>query len=449
MQRKNEEIQSECTIIDDPDKLFEVLNSPFLYGSIIKVFKESIVIITQSSVQADMLKEHSQRIKEYFDKPGLDFLIKDPTENNENERNAPIKIIKSKGELNGYIIQDYIDTPYITGTSNELAYTMKNKIIRNSGVMYCFGETGTGKSHLLHQMAHEALLDKQNVFMRSGNDFVEYIKSEYFNNSREISKYDFIIIDDFQYLNKKELSFVHDPLFEILNQQINMNKKMVFSSDNSPYLSSTYYHDRIISRLMSGYVCMIDLPDSKMKEQYVDYYTKKNNIDASDDIKAFVVGMAKSLRVIKAILGYCQVLYEQKQLNMDKLIEITQKIYGNPSRINKNKEEEFIHQLFTLLREYYGVSEEEAHGTGARKPRIIALLDSVLYHVMKDIIKDKKALRKLLNIQTKAEMYYKKKGQEAYAKINDRVKRQIVDIVSAYSRQTNNNEQGKQEGLWV
>ena len=125
MQRKNEEIQSEYTIIDNPDKLFEVLNSPLLYGSVIKVFKESIVIVTQSSVQADLLKEHSQRIKDYFNKPGLDFLIKDPTEN--NERNTPIKIIKSKGELNGYIIQDYIDTPYITGTSNELAYAMKTE----------------------------------------------------------------------------------------------------------------------------------------------------------------------------------------------------------------------------------------------------------------------------------------------------------------------------------
>jgi len=437
VQRKNEEIQSEYTIIDNPDKLFEVLNSPLLYGSVIKVFKESIVIVTQSSVQADLLKEHSQRIKDYFNKPGLDFLIKDPTEN--NERNTPIKIIKSKGELNGYIIQDYIDTPYITGTSNELAYAMKNRIIKNSGVMYCFGETGTGKTHLLHQMAHEALLDKQNVFMRNGNDFVEYIKSEYYNNPKEISKYDIIIIDDFQYLNKKELSFVHDPLFEILNQQINMNKKMVFSSYNSPYLSSTYYHDRIISRLMSGYVCMIDLPDSKMKKQYVDYYTEKNNINASDEIKGFVIGMAKNLRVIKAILGYCQVLYEQKQLNIDKLIEITQKIYGNPLKIKKNKEEEFIHQIFTLLREYYGISEEDSHGTRTRKPRIIALLDSVLYHVMKDVIKDKKALRKLLNIQINAEMYYRKKGQEAYEKINDSVKKQIADIVSAYHRQINNS----------
>ncbi len=435
MQRKIEEIQSECTIMDDPDKLFGVLNSPLLYGSVIKLFKESIVIITQSSVQAELLKEHSQRIKEYFNKPGLDFLIKDPMENKENERNAPVKIAKSKGELNGYIIQDYIDTPYIIGTSNELAYAMKNRIIKNGGVMYCFGETGTGKSHLLHQMAHEALLDKQNVFMRSGNDFVEYIKSEYYNNPKEISKYDFIIIDDFQYLNKKELTFIHDPLFEILNQQINMNKKMVFSSDNTPYISSTYYHDRIISRLMSGYVCKIDLPDSKMKEQYVDYYTKKNNIDAPDEIKAFVVDMAKSLRVVKAILGYCQVLYEQKQLNMDKLIEITQKIYGNPLKIKKNKEEEFVHQLFTLLREYFGISEEETHRTGARKPRIIALLDSVLYHVMKDIIKDKKALRKLLNIQINAEIYYKKKGQEAYEKLNDNVKKQIADIISAYKKQ--------------
>jgi len=449
MGEKIDEIQTEYVITDENSKIFRDLNIPLLFGTSIKILKNKIVITVQSSAQADLLKEHSQKITRYFKKNGIDFFIKDPIPI-VNEKTNMVSV--SKAELNGYINQDYIETPYITGPSNELAFAMKSRILESSGVMYCFGETGTGKSHLLHLLAHEALIKKNSVFIRNGNEFVEYIKDEYFKNStifmKTISSFDFVIIDDFQYLNKKELSFMHDPLFEILNQQILKGKKLVFSSDNSPYISSTYYHERITSRLMSGYICKIDIPDMGMKKTYVDYFCSKNNINVPEEIKLFVVNIGKNLRAVRAILGYCQVLYEQDQLYMDKLIEMTQKIYGSPAGIRKSREEKFFHEVYNVLREYYGISEEEAHSSGTRKPRIVSTLDSVVYYILKDIIKDKKLLRNLLKMKNNIESYYVKKGEGLYLKIDERARKQLENIINSHLDEERKIEHGEQGVLW-
>ena len=457
----------ELIFVDPNSKIFKDLNIPLLLNSYINVFKERITIITTNSFVADYLKGHTEILRKYFNKEEVQFIVRPPSEkemldekeikNKQENDQSHIDSDSKVGQLHGFINPDYIETPYLTGKSNEVAYAFVEKLLnkREGAILYIYGETGTGKSHLLNILAYRAIQQGQNVYLSNTNNFIDYAKESYFKNKKAFlnlqRKMDFTILDDFQYLNKLELKWIADPLFEIITQQINQGKTMVMTSDTPPSLAPTYFHERITNRLMSGYVCFISLPDKKMKRQYIEWFCKRNTLEISQDVSEYIMNVANNLRAVKGILGYCQVLNESGQMDYKKLVELTSKIYGDISTAKKTTEKILHRQIYSLLMDHFGISQEDIKkvqdGDRKRKPTPVATIDNITWYLLKDVIENEAELKKLLNIKYNTEKYCYKKGKEAYNKLeNKEVIAEINEILSSSKKRQGYDI--KQEGLW-
>ena len=98
--------------------------------------------------------------------------------------------------------------------------------------LYIYGESGSGKTHLLQAIGNKVL--ENNPEKR-----VKYISAvNLLENELEIQKirseeFDLLIVDDIQVLGEKDI-LIQEKFFNLFNSQHYKNKQMVFSSNSEP-----------------------------------------------------------------------------------------------------------------------------------------------------------------------------------------------------------------------
>ena len=129
---------------------------------------------------------------------------------------------------------------FIEKDGNALAKKGSLAVIENLGLkynpqynpLYIYGESGSGKTHLLQAIGNKVL--ENNPEKR-----VKYISAEnLLENELEIQKvrseqFDLLIVDDIQILGEKDI-FIQEKFFNLFNSLHVKDKQMVFSSDTEP-----------------------------------------------------------------------------------------------------------------------------------------------------------------------------------------------------------------------
>ncbi|MCK9227609.1 MAG: DnaA/Hda family protein [Syntrophorhabdaceae bacterium] len=438
----------ESEFIDNKSQIFLDLDIPLLLNCTVKRFKDRIVIETSNALSKKEIIQRLQELKDYFSQ---DVVVRTTTATVVTEPDkgmrTPAQQAK-RGSLSGRISAEYVETPYIVGASNKFAYDFTRRLLMHTEegqILFLYGDSGTGKSHLLHQLANDFLEMGKNVYLTRGNDFVETIKARYLAKTdagsrkksflAELRKYDLYIIDDFQYLYQEQLlKFIPDPLFEIIVQQLEAGNVLAFSSDTPPTFANPHFYERIVNRLIAGLVAQLELPDMDMKRAYVRYFCEKNEFSITPEMEKYIFTIAKNLRTVKGILSYCHALHEQKDLRIDKLVEITGKIFGGIGAVRKSTEQGIVESIYSLLKEYYGIPDETIkkieEGKQVRKPRALAKIDSIAYYLLHDKVADRDYLKKYLHIKYNTEGYCISRGEEFYNTMIQSVKDEIEKILS-------------------
>ena len=457
---------SDLTIIDKEfvdaeSKVFIDLNIPLLLNCTVSKYSDKIVIETTNSISSQSISTRLKELKEYFGKDVFVTISTPPPSEIKDTTQTPLPL--KRGILSGRISAEYLETPYIVGKSNRFVYDLTRRLINSDEgtILFLYGESGTGKSHLLHQLANDFLEKGKSVYLTRGNDFVETVKTSYLARDEEgskkksflnsLKKNHLFVIDDFQYLYQERLlKFIPDPLFEIIIQQLELGNVLAFSSDTPPTYANPHFHDRIVNRLVSGLVAQLELPDLDMKRAYVRYFCERNEFMVTPEIEQYVFTIAKNLRTVKGILTYCHALHEQKDLRIDRLVEITGKIFGGVAAARRSTEHDMIENVYSLLKEYYGIPDEVIKKMDeqkqARKPKMLAKIDSIAYYLLYKKVKvaDNDYLKKYLHIKYNTEGYCARKGEEFYKNIAQGLKDEIEKILSL-NPETGKVEQGE---LW-
>ena len=129
---------------------------------------------------------------------------------------------------------------FIEKDGNALAKKESLEVVKSLGFkynpqynpLYIYGESGSGKTHLLQAIGNKVL--ENNPEKR-----VKYISAEnLLENELEIQKvrseeFDLLIVDDIQVLGEKDI-LIKEKFFNLFNSQHFKNKQMVFSSDTEP-----------------------------------------------------------------------------------------------------------------------------------------------------------------------------------------------------------------------
>jgi chromosomal replication initiator protein len=158
---------------------------------------------------------------------------------------------------------------FVIGASNRFAHAAAVAVAeapaRAYNPLFVYGESGLGKTHLLHAIGHYARSMFPTVRVRYvnseefTNDFINSIRddkaSAFQNRYRSV---DVLLIDDIQFLQGKLQT--QEEFFHTFNTLHNANKQIVITSDLPPRELSGF-EDRMRTRFESGLLTDVQPPD--------------------------------------------------------------------------------------------------------------------------------------------------------------------------------------------
>ena len=163
----------------------------------------------------------------------------------------------------------YVFDSFVIGNSNRFAHAAAVAVAeapaRAYNPLFIYGESGLGKTHLLHAIGHYAARMFPNVRVRYvsteefTNEFINLVHSgraeEFRRRYRDI---DFLLIDDIQFLERAERT--QEEFFHTFNTLHNASKQIVITSDRAPKKLTTL-EDRLRTRFEWGLITDVQAPD--------------------------------------------------------------------------------------------------------------------------------------------------------------------------------------------
>ena len=158
---------------------------------------------------------------------------------------------------------------FIVGGGSELAHAaciaVSNAPAHAYNPLFLYGETGLGKTHLMHAVAHQAL-------NRNPSCRITYVSCEKFTNEfiraiqeNTLTKFraryrsvDYLLIDDIQFLAGKER--IQEEFFHTFNEIYEAQRQIFLTSDR-PAGEIDKIESRLLSRFQWGLVTDIQAPD--------------------------------------------------------------------------------------------------------------------------------------------------------------------------------------------
>jgi len=158
---------------------------------------------------------------------------------------------------------------FIVGTSNQLAHAASVAVAdapaRAYNPLFLYGDSGLGKTHLMHAIAHTIVKEKTHprVIYVSCEKFTnEYIRAlqenKLVNFRKDFRNIDVLLIDDIQFLAGKE--GIQEEFFHTFNDLFESQRQICLSSDR-PASEISKLENRLLSRFQWGMVTDIQAPD--------------------------------------------------------------------------------------------------------------------------------------------------------------------------------------------
>ncbi|MGB6887719.1 MAG: DnaA/Hda family protein, partial [Mycobacterium sp.] len=186
----------------------------------------------------------------------------------------------------------YTFDTFIIGASNRFAHAAALAIseapARAYNPLFIWGESGLGKTHLLHAAGNYA----QRLFpgMR-----VKYVSTEEFTNDfinslrddrrvafkRSYREIDVLLVDDIQFIEGKE--GIQEEFFHTFNTLHNANKQIVISSDRPPKQLATL-EDRLRTRFEWGLITDVQPPELETRIAILRKNEQMERLDVPDDV---------------------------------------------------------------------------------------------------------------------------------------------------------------------
>jgi len=219
---------------------------------------------------------------------------------------APVKT----GEVS-QLNSRYIFENFVIGASNRFAHAAAVAVAEAPAKAYnplfIYGESGLGKTHLLHAIGAYA----KELY---GSVRVRYVSSEEFTNDfinsirddkatafqRRYRDLDVLLVDDIQFLENKERT--QEEFFHTFNTLYNANKQIVISSDRPPKQLTTL-EDRLRSRFEWGLITDIQPPELETRIAILRKKAAQDKLNAPDDVLEYIASkISTNIRELEGAL---------------------------------------------------------------------------------------------------------------------------------------------------
>ena len=205
----------------------------------------------------------------------------------------------------------YIFETFVIGASNRFAHAAAVAVAEAPAKAYnplfIYGESGLGKTHLLHAIGAYAKELYKGLRVRYvsteefTNDFINSIrddKSSVFQ--RRYRDLDVLLVDDIQFLENKERT--QEEFFHTFNTLYNANKQIVISSDR-PLKQLTTLEDRLRSRFEWGLITDIQPPELESRIAILRKKATQDKLNAPDDVLEYIASkISTNIRELEGAL---------------------------------------------------------------------------------------------------------------------------------------------------
>jgi chromosomal replication initiator protein len=205
----------------------------------------------------------------------------------------------------------YTFDTFVIGASNRFAHAATLAIAeapaRAYNPLFIWGESGLGKTHLLHAAGNYA----QRLFpgMR-----VKYVSTEEFTNDfinslrddrkasfkRSYRDIDVLLVDDIQFIEGKE--GIQEEFFHTFNTLHNANKQIVISSDRPPKQLATL-EDRLRTRFEWGLITDVQPPELETRIAILRKKAQMDRLDVPGDVLELIASsIERNIRELEGAL---------------------------------------------------------------------------------------------------------------------------------------------------
>lgn len=196
----------------------------------------------------------------------------------------------------------YVFERFVIGSSNRFAHAAAVAVAEAPAKAYnplfIYGESGLGKTHLLHAIGHYARMLYSHVRVRYvnseefTNDFINSIRDDKAANfQRRYRDVDVLLIDDIQFLSGKMQT--QEEFFHTFNTLHNANKQVVITSDVPPK-SLNGFEDRMRSRFEWGLITDVQPPDLETRIAILRKKAIQEKLSVPDDVMEFIASRISS-----------------------------------------------------------------------------------------------------------------------------------------------------------
>ncbi|HHC11074.1 MAG TPA: chromosomal replication initiator protein DnaA [Campylobacterales bacterium] len=257
--------------------------------------------------------KYSKKIEHLFElenntKPKIIISIaSNKTTNNQSDKRVKTE---SKREAKSTILNpSFTFESFIIGNSNQFAYTTAKSVAEKPGEIYnplfIYGGVGLGKTHLSQAIGNYQINRGKKViyttFEQFMNKFTSHLRSQTMDRFREhFRECDILIIDDIQFLSKKEQT--QEEFFHTFNELHQANKQIIITSDRQPN-KITGLVDRLKSRFEWGLMADIQPPQLETKIAIIQNKCEIDGINLNRDIINFLASnMGHNIREIEGAI---------------------------------------------------------------------------------------------------------------------------------------------------
>jgi chromosomal replication initiator protein len=190
----------------------------------------------------------------------------------------------------------YMFDTFVIGQSNRFAHAAALAVAENPASAYnplfVYGDSGLGKTHLLHAIGHYAKRFYPNHRVRYvnseefTNDFINSIRDDEGSSFKQIYRnVDLLLIDDIQFLAGKE--HTQEEFFHTFNALHNHKKQIVITSDLPPKQLSGFA-ERMRSRFEWGLITDVQPPELETRIAILRKKAQNENLDAPGDVMEYI-----------------------------------------------------------------------------------------------------------------------------------------------------------------
>nr|WP_255633244.1 chromosomal replication initiator protein DnaA [Demequina sp. TTPB684] len=271
----------------------------------------------------------------------------------------------------------YTFDTFVPGSSNRFAHAAALAVAESPGKTYnplfIYGDSGLGKTHLLHAIGHYTRQIKPQTRVRYvnseefTNDFINSIRDDRsLSFKRTYREVDVLLVDDIQFLQGKEQTL--EEFFHTFNALHNAGKHVVITSDVSPR-NLNGIEERMRTRFEWGLMTDVQPPDLETRIAILRKKAQADDVQAPPDVLEYIASnITSNIRELEGALirvtAFAALNKQQVDLSLAQVV-LKDLISDDDSEITASS-------IIGKTAEYFGITMEELTGTSRSRVFVTA-----------------------------------------------------------------------------